>query len=372
LFNVLLLLSSIFACMPGKIKYAAVVFISTMLQFIFGVVYAGQPYPSVFKNKKDGYGLFRIPVLLKLDSGKIVAFCEGRKNLKDNGNIDIVMKTSTDNGKTWSPLSVVWDDGKNTCGNPAPVYDRHSGDIVMLATMNNDKVFALRSADEGKSWTKATDITSTVKPDSWTWYATGPVHALLMNNPKFGGRIVVPCNHKTKETDLHVSHVIYSDDYGFTWQLGGSVPSEKTDECTVEEIADGQLLLNMRNNDRILPYRKISFSSDGGLTWTMPKYDTMLIEPVCQGSLLKYTPLPGVLLFSNPSHPSKRQNLCISVSYDEGKTWSKKITVCPEKTAYSDMVVLDNGDVLCIFETGRILPYGGVYKVIISRDQLLD
>lgn len=354
-----------------RINCAKTIFLTILLQLIFEVVFAGQPFPSVFKNKQDGYGLFRIPVLIGLPTGKIIAFCEGRKNLKDNGNIDIVMKTSMDNGKTWSELTIVWDNGHNTCGNPAPVYDRETGDIVLVATMNNDKVFVLRSADEGESWTEATDITSSVKPDNWTWYAAGPVHALQMNNPKFEDRMVIPCNHKTKETDMHISHVIYSDDHGFTWQLGGSVSSEKTDECTVEENEDGQLLLNMRNNDRRLPNRKISFSNDGGLTWTKPKYDTMLMEPVCQGSLLKYAPQPGVLLFSNPSHPSKRQNLCISVSYDEGKTWSKKITVCPGKAAYSDMLILENGDVLCIFETGRILPYGGIFQAIISKDQLL-
>jgi len=128
---------------------------------------------DVFRNHKDGYNVFRIPAVIGTAGGKLLAFCEGRKNLFDNGDIDLVMKTSADNGKTWSKLKVIWDSGKNTCGNPSPVFDKITGDVILTATLNNDKVFVLRSGDQGITWDVPVEITASVKQADWKWYATG-------------------------------------------------------------------------------------------------------------------------------------------------------------------------------------------------------
>jgi sialidase-1 len=321
----------------------------------------------LFKNHKDGYNVFRIPTAIVTKSGKILTFCEGRKSLKDNGDIDLVMKTSADNGKTWSSLKVIWDDAKNTCGNPAPVFNKVTGDILVVATLNNDRVFLLRSRDEGNNWEKPVEITSSVKPPNWKWYASGPVHAIQLEQNNYKNRIVVPCNHTVVDIDKHISHVIYSDDNGITWQLGGSVSKEKTDECTVAELANGDILLNMRNSKRNLPNRKTTLSSDGGITWSSPEFDSTLIDPICQGSLLRYSFSPDILLFSNLKNKMKRKNLTLSISKDNGRTWAKQVTVCAKKSAYSDIVVLNNGDVFCLFESGILLPYAGISTKIIKE-----
>jgi sialidase-1 len=326
----------------------------------------------LFKNHSDGYNVFRIPTAIIAKSGKILAFCEGRKSIMDNGNIDLVMKSSADNGKTWSNLTVIWDNGNNTCGNPAPVFDKVTGDVIIVATMNNDRVFVLRSPDEGNNWEKPIEITTSVKHESWKWYATGPVHAIQLEHSAYKNRLVVPCNHTIASIDKHVSHVIYSDDNGKTWQLGGSVLQEKTDECSVAELANGNLILNMRNNDRSLPCRKTSISSDGGIIWSTPVYDSTLIEPICQGSLMRYSFIPDILLFSNPKHKKKRKNLTLSISKDNGKTWVKQLTIYAKKSAYSDLVVLKNGDIFCLFETGKILPYGGISTTIIKQTAIKE
>ena len=325
---------------------------------------------DLFKNHKDGYNVFRIPTVIVAKSGKVLAFCEGRKSLFDNGDIDLVMKTSTDNGKTWSSLKVVWDNDNNTCGNPAPVFDKVTGDVIVVATLNNDKVFVLRSSDEGNNWETPLDITSSVKLPDWKWYATGPVHAIQLEQSAFKNRLVVPCNHTVAGIDKHVSHVIYSDDNCKTWHLGGSVSKENTDECTVAELANGNLLLNMRKSDRDLPNRKSSVSTDGCATWTTPIFDSILVEPICQGSLLRYSFSPDILLFSNPKHKRKRKNLTLSMSKDSGKTWTKQITIYAKKSAYNDIVVLNNGDILCLFETGRILPYSGIKSIIMKHSEV--
>ena len=312
--------------------------------------------------------MFRIPAIIVTKSGKILAFCEGRKSIRDHCNADIVMKTSSDNGITWSCLKVIWNDGENTCGNPAPVFDQITGEVIVAATLNNDKVFVLRSKDEGITWESPIGITPSVKPEHWKWYATGPVHAIQIETGAYKNRIVVPCNHTESANGNHFSHTIYSDDHGNTWLLGGIVFCEKTDECTVAELVNGDLLLNMRNNDKTLAARKTSISHDGGISWSVVVFDTTLIDPVCQGSLLRYSFTPDILLFTNNKHKHFRRNLTLSVSYNGGKIWAKQISIFAKKTAYSDMVVLSNGDVLCIFETGRILPYGGIVCSRIKKD----
>ena len=256
----------------------------------------------LFKNHQEGYSVYRIPTIISINNGKLLAFCEGRRSIMDNGNIDIIMKRSINNGNTWSSLKIIWDMGSNTCGNPSPVFDRSTGNIILLATLNNDKVYVLRSKNEGNGWEPPEEITSAVKPQNWEWYATGPVHGIQLEKANFKNRIVVPCNHTVAGEDQHVSHVIYSDDDGVSWKLGGSVPNKKTDECTVAELANGNILLNMRNCERTLPNRKISISENGGITWGTAIFDSTLIEPICQGALLTYSFSPAIPLFSNPFH----------------------------------------------------------------------
>lgn len=322
----------------------------------------------VFKNHTDGYPVFRIPAVITTASGRILAFCEGRKSLFDSGDIDLVMKTSDDQGKTWNPLQVIWNNGKNTCGNPTPILDRTTGDVIVVATLNNDSVFVLRSANEGKHWETPVNITASVKPDSWKWYASGPVHAIQMEQAMYKNRLVVPCNHTLTESGKHIAHIIYSDDSGKSWHIGGSVPVADTDESTVAELTNGELLLNMRNGERTWPSRKVSHSADGGLTWGVPVFDSVLIEPVCQGSMLRYSQVPDILLFSNPRHIKHRRNLTLAVSTDSGKTWSRQLSLWRSKSAYNDLVVLTDGDVMCLFETGKILPYSGIALTRVKRE----
>lgn len=304
------------------------------------------------------------------DKGKLFAFCEGRRSLWDDGNIDLVMKTSLDNGKTWSALKVIWDDGEHTCGNPVPVFDPVSKQILIVATLNNDKVYLLSANENGEEWNMPFNITGQVKPDNWEWYATGPVHGLVMKYDRFKNRIVIPCNHTVKNDPKHRSHVIYSDNSGESWKIGGADGSVDTDECTVAELNNGNLLLNMRTNNNENSTRKLSFSQDGGNTWTEAKNEDNLWEPSCQGAMLSHPDSSGIIFFVNPRHQRKRKNLTLSISTDNGATWRHRICVLARKSAYSDMVFLPNGDLLIIFETGKLLPYGGIFSRTISATEL--
>src|SRR5882672_7619606 len=93
---------------------------------------------AVFTARANGYHTCRIPAIVVTTNGTVLAFCEGRKNSRsDTGDIDLLVKRSTDGGRTWSAQQLIWSDGSNTCGNPAPVVDSTTGIIWLLMTWNN-------------------------------------------------------------------------------------------------------------------------------------------------------------------------------------------------------------------------------------------
>jgi sialidase-1 len=90
-----------------------------------------------FRSGVGGYSSYRIPAVVKSADGALLAFAEGRRGgSSDTGDIDIVLRRSTDGGCTWGPQQVVADQGPNTIGNPAPVVDPASGDLVLLSVRN--------------------------------------------------------------------------------------------------------------------------------------------------------------------------------------------------------------------------------------------
>jgi len=337
----------------------------------------------LFKSGSEGYNCFRIPAIVTTNTGILLAFAEGRKNgCSDTGNIDLVMKRSEDNGKTWSKLVVVWDDGDNVCGNPAPVVDRMTGAVHLLSTWNlgedheseiiagtskdTRRIFSLSSADDGKSWSKPKEITTSVKKENWTWYATGPGHGIQLEKGTHKGRLIIPCDHIEVESKKYYSHIIYSDDHGMTWQLGGRTNQDQVNECTIVELPNGNLMLNMRNYDRTQKTRKVAISKDGGLTWSDIYPDTNLIEPICQASMLKVIDKKkAVLYFLNPASEDKREKMTLKVSKDSGKTWSVVHVLFSGPSAYSDLTLLSDGSLGCFYEAGIENPYEGiVFEVV--------
>jgi sialidase-1 len=117
----------------------------------------------------------------------------------------------------------------------------------------------------------------------------------------------------------------------------------------------------MRNSGRSQTTRAIAASADGGMTWSAVRHDPVLIEPVCQASLLRGT-MPqghGRLLFSNPAHaePGQRRDMTVRMSADEGKTWPVSRVLWPGPAAYSCLAVLPDGTLACLFEAGDQQPY---------------
>lgn len=324
---------------------------------------------DVFVSVRDGYKVFRIPALIVSAKGTLLAFCEGRASGSDTGDIDTVLKRSLDGGATWQPLQVVGDDGPNTFGNPCPVVDRDTGTIWLPLTHNpgdategqikraagtgSRTVWITKSTDDGVTWAKPVEITATTKDPAWGWYATGPGNGIQMKS----GRLVIPCDHSVIQGGAYRSHVIYSDDHGATWKLGGAIDT-KVNECAVVERSDGTLLMNMRHYAGT-HRRAIATSADGGLTWTKAESDPALVEPICQASLIRFAdprdPARVLFAFSNPANTARRRDhLTVRLSLDEGRTWPLARLICEESSCgYSSLALLPDGRLGCLYEAPR-------------------
>jgi sialidase-1 len=360
-----------------KFVFAAVLGISALLNGSAGCIGKNVPGVTVFKSGQDGYHTYRIPVIVRAKNGDLLAFAEGRKNSGgDHGDIDLVMKRSSDDGKTWGPLRLVQDEdadpkAKVWIGNPTPVVDQtdpaHPGRIWLAFTRSNAKMFVTSSDDNGKTWTKRRDISAECVKPAWDWCAAGPVHGIQLERGPHAGRLIIPCDHQIKASGSLGVHLVYSDDHGATWKLG-AVDTHAADdplhpnECVAVELADGRVYVNAREHNGSDPAtRTIAYSNDGGQTFDAPfAAEPNITSPVVQNSLVRLTLAePGdqgnVLVYCGPGHPTERRDLMMRASYDEGKTWKQKSVVHAGPAAYSDLVKLDDEHVGVLFEAGRRL-----------------
>lgn len=330
-----------------------------------------EEYP-LFVSGEGSYHTYRIPALAVAGDGTLLAFCEGRKGGQgDAGEIDLLLARSHDQGQSWEAMQVVVSETGMTCGNPCPVVDGETGVIWLLFCKNladGDEdlitqgkaprtVWITSSRDSGQSWAEPIEITAQVKRPQWTWYATGPGHGVQLTS----GRLVIPCDHIVgvnfhRHRDPYHSHVIYSDDHGASWQIGGIV-EQGTNECAIAEVSNGILYINCRNyvGDK---RRAVAYSHDGGLTFDAFHWDETLIEPICQASLVGLPDTAGqdLLLFANPASTA-RERMTVRLSDDGGQSWSTARMLYPGPSAYSDLASLPGGVICCLYERGDKSPY---------------
>ncbi len=327
---------------------------------------------DVFVGGQDGVFEYRIPVLLTSNEGTLLAFCDARVEKEGDppNNIDLALKRSVDGGKTWGPLQVLVDAGEGAVADSCGVVDRQTGTIWVLSVYSPKGIGsanakpglsgdtftyqAVKSDDDGETWSEPIDITAMVKKPEWSAGSPGPGTGIQTR----AGRLIIP-RYYTAGDGPSASFVSYSDDHGKTWRIGGEAQGAwSTNESQVVELDDGSLLLNMRgvtgNN------RKIARSNDGGMSWSEMTEDPALIEPRCQGSLIVHT--DGLhypksrLVFLNPAS-TERHKMTAHLSYDEGKTWpvSKQLYAGP--SAYSSLTVLQDLTIGCLYERGDEGPY---------------
>ncbi|MEZ4495178.1 MAG: FAD-dependent oxidoreductase [Thermomicrobiales bacterium] len=374
--------------------------VSALLLVIVGVASAATVEKvDLFESGKEGYALYRIPGLVVTQQGTVLAYCEARKSDRgDWGSIDVLMRRSTDGGKTWGPrqkiVHVEGDlpinplaaaqnldrPGENTVNNPVAIVDHQTGAVHFLYCLEYMRCFYMRSDDDGATWTEPVEITQTFEDFrsdyDWKVLATGPSHAIQLTHGPNRGRLVVPVwlslgtgGHAHRPS---VTATIFSDDHGKTWRRGRiAVPDTPEfvypNETAVVQLADGSVMLNTRSESR-KHRRLITISPDGATDWSQPRYDDQLVEPICMAGIVRVRMprdnKPGLIAFSNPNNldradgketPGKnrdRMNVTIKLSDDEGKTWSASRTLEPGFSGYSDLAALPDGTILCFYERG--------------------
>src|SRR4051812_36084563 len=362
------------------------------LGFAFGAG-AAQPWlerVEIFEGGKEGYPVYRIPGIVVTSKGTLLAYCEARQSYSDWGTIDIVMRRSVDSGKTWSPHQKIADipgpRKKNplilgnprikaddvTFNNAVAIADK-DGTIHFLFCYEYMRCFYQRSEDDGLTWSKAREITDAFEgfrsQFEWKVLATGPGHGIQLRN----GRLLVPvwispgtgaAAHRPS-----VAGTLFSDDGGKNWRTGEIAAPNTADwvnpnEAAVVQLADSSVVLNGRTESKA--YRRlVTTSRDGATHWSTPRFDNALGEPVCMASMVRVsqTPRKNRIVFANPDNLSRadakdvavrraRKNVSIKLSYDETKTWPIDKVLEPGYSAYSDLAVLPDGTILCLFERG--------------------
>jgi sialidase-1 len=382
---------------PSPVRFLACV-LATALLIAASAAHAAAPLlekVDLFEAGTNGYALYRIPGIVVTKRGTVLAYCEARRTGKsDWDTIDILLRRSTDGGKTWTERAKIADVPGPKTKNPVALAQKlanpddvtynnavaipdQNGAVHFLYCLEYARCFYIRSDDDGATWSKPVEITATFdkfRPEyDWKVLATGPAHGIQLKT----GRLIVPVwlslgtgGHAHRPS---VTSVIYSDDLGRTWSRGEiAVPNTEQwvfpNETVVVELADGRVMLNVRSESKN-HRRLVTTSRDGATGWSKPQFDDALLEPICMASIVRVSEKPvstqNRILFANPHNLERtdgkavdgksrdRKNLSLKLSYDEGKTWAVNKPLEPSYSAYSDVAVLRDGTMLCFYERGR-------------------
>ncbi|XP_077999967.1 sialidase-2-like [Glandiceps talaboti] len=353
---------------------------------------------DIFVSNEE-FNVVRIPAMIFHDQ-RFLIFCEARDRAEDFGYMRLVSKRGTllsNNTVVWEKTQfVVYKEGMRFM-NPSPVYDKTKNNVILVflgieSTLSEKqmlrdgqhqiRVYVMKSSDYGDSWSQPKDITAstidTIQVPVAAAYAPGPGHGIQLKS----GRLLIAGNHYQKDWSGLIgpkglyncsdySNVIYSDDGGDTWSMGGILPRSRdylgrkifANEAQVAELDNGVVVMAMRTLDHHQS-RAQAFSYDGGLTFQRGEVIPNLIEPGykvangilvprvspgCQGSIISFPSPNGSpgnhtwALFSNPASETTRKFMSLRLSYDGCRTWSNPHTIYPWYSGYSDLTYLGEG-----------------------------
>lgn len=312
---------------------------------------------------------FRIPSLVTTKDGTLLAIGDGRLDSHADvpNRIDFYIRRSTDNGDTWGENIII----SNTMhgGDACTVVDKTTGRIFLFYAYSKFKnIFqsdgdsnsenCLRSQyifsdDDGLTWSEPVDLTADLyKPGDNSYWASGGTGIQLRN-----GTLVIPIA-VVRSGDIF-GGLLYSINHGETWKRSPTNSFDKFDENTIVELNDGRIMVNSRNHYGT-GNRLITYTSDLGTTWEPYTFDNTLIDPICQGNIVRYTSTidghdKNRILFSNPGNTSSRIDGTLRISYDEGQTWSYSKLYQKGSSNYSSMAILSDGKIGVLYEVDHSL-----------------
>lgn len=349
---------------------------------------------NLFESWTDGYGLFRIPGIVVTAKGTILAYCEARRGGSDWAAMDILLRRSTDQGRSWetarriaevsgpkpkNPVRHSANTDEFTYNNPIAIADR-DGTVHLLFCLEYFRCFHQLSRDDGRTWSTPVEITSVFeafRPKfDWRTLATGPGHGIQLRNGRLLAPIWISLGRGNNNHSPSLNGTIYSDDHGKTWRTGDLALTERNgargaSETGLLQLADGRVMLSARANAMGLRNNRLfSISEDGITRWSTARVANEISGIGCMAGFVACPPEPPAgrtrLLFSlpNPEDGSHdRKNLTVWMSEDDGATWPIRRTLEPGPSAYSDLAVLPDGTVLCFYESANperkpASPYG--------------
>jgi sialidase-1 len=328
---------------------------------------------------------FRIPAMATTNKGTLLAVYDMRYNSRRDlqGHMDIGLSRSTDGGDTWARPVPIMDmkkfgglpEDQNGCSDPNILIDRETGEIMVSAVWTHGKpgthqwvgkgsepghsihkssqFMMVRSKDDGLTWSEPENWTKRLKDQKWCLFAPAPGNGINLMD----GTLVMPTQGRDA-TGLPFSNFMWSRDHGKSWTLS-SPARDNTTECSVAELKDGSLILNIRDNRNRKDKSKtngraVSVTHDMGKTWKVHSSDHgALPEPVCMASLISHDLKDGrrVLFFSNPNSKLRREKMTVRMSLDQGKTWPKSILLDQKGGAYSSLAMVDEGTLGILYES---------------------
>ena len=333
---------------------------SCLCIFMHLQVWAQKPVDLFSAGQEPRIACYRIPALATTPSGTLLAAADQRLNtcqdLGRNPDIDIVLRRSTDHGRTWTSVEKVVDlpEGRSA-SDPSFIVERFSGRVFLFFnSMDHAKspgIYRLNhvfSDDNGRSWSTPSDITDELLPveerSDFIFITSGNGHQ------DTDGNMYLTVVNVTKG---HV-RIGISEDRGKIWRFAPSAV-KPADESRMAVLSNGEWMVNARINGA--GHRMIHRSSDKGRTWH-PAPDTVLLDPGCNAGLIvvkqKRTDKPRtdkpLMVFSNPASSSKRERLTIRISQDDGRSWTDRQLVHAGPAAYSDIAQTKKGDLAVLFE----------------------
>lgn len=325
---------------------------------------------DLFTGGEHGVFNYRIPALTVTSKGTLLAVCDARVDRRGDlpNNIDLIMRRSTDNGQSWSKPAIILDYlSPQGGGDPCLLTDRETGRVWLFFVYSSGRIginqsrpgfdpdstqqlMNIYSDDEGQSWSEPSNITRILKDSSWAgvFFASG--HGLQTQDGTLMLTLMVREKFGTNKEDH--AYVAFSRDHGQTWEVSG--PSGKwVGESKVVELENEDIMINMRSKHG-LGSRAVSISKDKGRHWSALYHDTTLVEPACNASIISADlGQKNYLLFSNPAHSEKRQNMAVRYSADQGQSWSNPAVIYPGPAAYSSMSLLPDGSIGLLYERGE-------------------
>ena len=339
----------------------------------------------VVLSRGDGPGAFAIPKMIVTKAGVAIIAAQERQGGDWGKRIDPILVRSRDGGRNWSEPYILYppDEPGREDFHIKPtgmVYDRRQGRVIVflvrspLRTEQGEPLlerwfyshiqrtralgrdwFQTYSDDDGETWSMPRRISSQLIKRAH-WQEWSPVHrGIQLRRGRYAGRLVVPVRVYAPDRDPSEHHlryqtnsVVFSDDGGESWQLGQRCEPHRG-ECSVAELSDGSVYLNHRVTADLEGVRKFSISRDGGATFG-EHGEHSIPDARCHAGLVRTA--DGTLLYSGVPGP-KREGLTLSRSDDDARSWKKVGVIEAGKAAYSDLGVLPDGTVLCVYETGK-------------------